>query len=108
MTAKSTRWFYAFGKATANNFRMSFRRTTGTKVSSILVLDLVKERIAQAVGIRIPLAGSLVGGQCRRPKRIRGIVAVHRQVESVREEKLRPFPPGAELLDPTQQIVAVD
>src|ERR1700733_15942488 len=33
---------------------------------------------------------------------------MHRKIETVAEEQLRPFPPGAELLDPAQQIVTVD
>src|ERR1700727_928336 len=74
----------------------------------LVVFDLVEERITQGVGIGIPLAGPLVGRQRRRPDRIGTVVAMHRKIETVAEEQLRPFPPGAELLDPAQQIVTVD
>src|SRR6202158_1811001 len=70
--------------------------------------DLVEERGAQAVGVRIPLARPLVGGQRRRPELVGAVAAMHRQVEAVGEEQLRPFPPGAELLDPAQQVVSID
>ena len=34
MTAKSTRWFYAFGKATANNFPRVIRAFAGKAFST--------------------------------------------------------------------------
>src|SRR5258708_21707086 len=108
MTAKSTRGFRttgpslcdqnAVGKATACA-RLPGQRADG----SIVCRDLVKERVAQALGIRIPLSRTLVGGKRRRPERVGTVAAVHRQVESVGEEQFRPFPPGAELLHPAQQ-----
>src|SRR6185437_14730168 len=79
-----------------------------TDKALVVLFDLVEERIAQAVGVRVPLARSLVGGERRRPQRIGTVVPVHRQVEAVVEEQFGPFPPGAELLDAAQQIVAVD
>ena len=70
----------------------------------VIVSDLVKERIAQAVGVRIPLTRPLVGGERCRPQRVgAGLAPVHRQVEAVAEKHLRPFPPGAELPHPAQQ-----
>src|SRR6266404_9349112 len=75
---------------------------------SIVRRDLVKERVAQALGIRIPLSRSLVGGKRRRPERGGAVAAVHRQVEAIVEKQFRPFPPGAEFLHPAQQVVAVD
>src|SRR5437762_12660160 len=65
--------------------------------SSIVRFDLVKERIAQAVGVGVPLPRPLVGRQRRRPHRIGAVAAVHREVESVADEQSRPLPPGAEL-----------
>src|SRR6478609_6759812 len=74
----------------------------------VLVLDLVEEGIAQRVGVGVPLARALVGGQCRRPELVGAVLSVHREVEAVAEEQLGPFPPGAELPDAAQQVVAVD
>src|SRR5437868_5287138 len=51
----------------------------------VLGFDLVEERIAQTVGVRIPLPRSLVGGKRRRPQRIRAIAAMHREVERSEE-----------------------
>src|SRR5882672_3702269 len=72
---------------------------------SVVDCDLVKERVAQAVGIRIPLTRTLVGSQGCGPERVRAVATVHRQVEPVAEKQFRPFPPGSELPDPAQQIV---
>src|ERR1700694_2357491 len=70
--------------------------------SIVVGFHLVKERVAQAVGIRIPLTWPFVGGQRCGPERVGAVAAMHRQVETVAEKQLRPFPPGAELLDRAQ------
>src|SRR5258708_6235219 len=112
MTAKSTVVLEPPGLAYAISTRpaklLALACRDDELTGSIVGRDLVKERVAQALGIRIPLSRSLVGGQRRRPERVRAVVAMHRQVESIREEQFRPFPPGAELLHPAQQVVAVD
>src|SRR5436190_12285091 len=93
----------------ANRYRINPKRSGSIRQSKwnglttrlfVLVCDLVKERIAKAVGVGIPLPRPLVGGQRRRPQRIGAVAAVHRKIKAVVEEQLRPFPPGAELLHP--------
>src|SRR5260370_34921771 len=69
--------------------------------------DLVKKRVAQAVGIRIPLTRPLVGSQGCGPKRVRAVATVHRQVEPVPERQFGPFPPGSKLPDPAPQSVSM-
>src|SRR5437868_15469691 len=71
----------ALSKATANSLRQIVWRSP--EQCSVVVRDLVEERIAQAVGVRIPLAGPLVGGQRGFPERVGAVAAVHRQVEAV-------------------------
>src|SRR6202521_2951112 len=87
----------------------AFSKIIGNEQRRLVVgCDLVEERVPEAVGVRIPLAGALVGGKCRSPQRVGAVVAMHREVEPAAEKQLRPFPPGAELLDPAQEIVAID
>src|SRR3974390_1502460 len=74
----------------------------------IVVLDLVKEGVPNTFGIGIPLAGTSVGGKRVSPQLCGTVGAVHRQVEAVVEKQFRPFPPGAELLHPAHQGVAMD
>src|SRR5260370_1425070 len=57
---------------------------------SVVGCNLVKERVAQAVGVRIPVTGPLVGGQRCRPERVRAVVAVDRQDESLVGKPLPP------------------
>src|SRR5258708_37067970 len=89
----------AVGKAACA--RLPGQRADG----SIVCRDLVKERVAQALGIRIPLSRSLVGGKRRRPERGGAVAAGHRQGEAIVEKQFRPFPPGAELLQPPEQVL---
>src|SRR5450631_4669922 len=74
--------------------RPGVRRDGGFAGSIVAGFHLVKERVAQAVGIRIPLTRPLVGGKRCGPERIGAVAAMHRQVEPVAEKQLRPFPPG--------------
>src|SRR5579872_732556 len=108
MTAKLT----AAEVATAHYPRRSpnFQQKKLRQVTLLLIISvgLVEKGIAQALGVRIPATRPPVGRQGRLPKRIGTLVAVHRKIEAVVEEQLRPFPPGAELLDPAQQVVAID
>src|SRR6266850_4763115 len=99
---------YAIGMNSAKKLERPILIDQNRRRLSIFGFDLVEERIAQAVGVGVPLPRSLVGSQSRRPQRIRAIAAMHREVEPVAEEQLRPLPPGAELLDPAQQVVAID
>src|SRR5258705_60599 len=60
--------------------------------------NLVKERVAQAVGIRIPLTRTLVGSQGCGPERVRAVATVHRQVERAARQPVlrwRTRPPAA-------------
>src|ERR1700730_1330704 len=89
-------------------YRSSAEYRNGAPAGSIVDVDLVEKRVAQAVGVRVPVTRPFVGRQRRRPQRVRAVAAVHRQVETVAEEKLRPFPPGAELLHAPKQVVLID
>src|SRR5216684_8298884 len=88
--------------------RLALGYQNDVPAGSVVDCDLVKERIAQAVGIRIPPTRTLVGSQGCGPERVRAVATVHRQVEPVAEKKFRPFPPGTELPDPAQQVVSID
>src|SRR5437868_219948 len=88
----------------ANRYRINPKRSGSIRQSKwtsrltrlfVLFLDLVEERIAKTVGVRIPLPRPLVGGQGRRPQCVGHVAAVHRKIEAVVEEQLRPLPPGA-------------
>src|SRR6186713_3392920 len=80
--------FYAIGINSANIWRNRpwftrvGRALQPTGRTSIVRFDLVEERIAQAVGVGVPLPRPLVGSQRRRPNRIGAVAAVHREVES--------------------------
>src|SRR6187551_409908 len=82
---------YAIGINSANIWRNRPRFTRvgralqPTGLTSIVRFDLVEERIAQAVGVGVPLPRPLVGSQRRRPHQIGTVAAVHRQVEAVAE-----------------------
>src|SRR3981189_707432 len=82
--------------------RLSLGCQTAVPAGSVVDCNLVKERVAQAVGIRIPLTRTLVGSQGCGPERVRAVATVHRQVEPGAEKQFRPFPPGAELPDPAR------
>ena len=73
-----------FGKQLALPVRIHRHRPNCLVVG----FDLVEERIAQAVGVGVPLPRPLVGGERRRPQRVGAVAAMHREVESVAEEQL--------------------
>src|SRR5580692_3450645 len=97
----------ASSQRTPSQSRRSQRSDLGS-ADLISVLNLIEERITHGDGVGIPLARALVGRQCRRPHRVGTVVAMHRKIETVSEEQLRPLPPAAEFLDPTQQIVPAE
>src|SRR5690348_14266393 len=73
--------------------RMLARSGVQTNISTrrsilVVVFDLVEERIAQAVGVGVPLPRPLVGGKRRRPDLVGAVIAMHRQVEAIAEEEL--------------------
>src|SRR3569833_1813629 len=76
-----------------NSAKQLANATRVPRLVFVLVLDLVEEGIAQAVGVSVPLPRPLARGERRLPERIGAILAVHRAVEPVAEAQFGPYPP---------------
>src|SRR3954447_1750724 len=73
------------------SYAISTVRAKRVTAASVFGGHLVEERIAQAVGVGIPLARASIGSERRCPDSVGAIAPVHRKIKPVAEKQFRPL-----------------